>query len=462
MMANLPRLVVAAPHSGSGKTTFTLGLLSALKRRGLSVQPFKAGPDFIDPSHHTAICGRASRNLDTWMCDDAVVAEIFQRAARDADVSIVEGVMGLYDGFGPDEERGSTAHLAKLLAAPVVLVIDAARMATSAAAVALGLQQFDRDVTIAGVVFNNVGSEGHYEWMRKTLHDRTGLASFGYLGFDPGLRIEERHLGLVPAAERRIGEDARGRLQVAFDRHIDQDGLLAAARAAPRPAAAASRVFGKRAAAAPVRIGVARDAALNFYYQENLDLLECLGAEIVPFSVLSDARLPADLQGLYLGGGFPELFAATIAANVPLRDGIRKFFAGGRVVYAECGGLMILCDALVDLDGRRHEMFGLVPATTVMRRDRLSLGYVGVEALEDTLIAEAGQRYRAQTFHHSVLEDVRFRPALKLYHGASTSFDGYTAGRRLLATYVHAYFAAQPGLAGRLVEQCRSAAATAH
>lgn len=459
MMANLPRLVVAAPHSGSGKTTFTLGLLSALKRRGLSVQPFKAGPDFIDPSHHTAICGRASRNLDTWMCDDAVVAEIFQRAARDADVSIVEGVMGLYDGFGPDEERGSTAHLAKLLAAPVVLVIDAARMATSA--VALGLQQFDRDVTIAGVVFNNVGSEGHYEWMRKALHDRTGLASFGYLGFDPGLRIEERHLGLVPAAERRIGEDARERLQVAFDRHIDLDAIVAAARAAPRWAAATSGVFRARPAAKAVRIGVARDAALSFYYQENLDLLECLGAEIVPFSVLSDACLPEDLQGLYLGGGFPELFAATIAANVPLRDGIRKFFAGGRVIYAECGGLMILCDALVDLDGRRHEMFGLVPATTVMRRDRLSLGYVDVEALEDTLIAGVGERYRAQTFHHSVLEDVRFRPALKLYHGARTSFDGY-AERRLLATYVHAYFAAQPGLAERLVEHCRSAAATAH
>src|SRR3954464_12086179 len=185
MTQALPRIAVAAPHSGSGKTTFTLGLLAALKRRGLTVQPFKAGPDFIDPSHHTASCGRASRNLDTWMCEDAVVAEIFERSARDADISVVEGVMGLYDGFGPDEERGSTAHLAKLLAAPVVLVIDAARAATSAAAVALGMREFDPDVTVAGVVFNNVGGEGHYDWLRRALETRTGLRSFGYLSFAP-------------------------------------------------------------------------------------------------------------------------------------------------------------------------------------------------------------------------------------------------------------------------------------
>jgi cobyrinic acid a,c-diamide synthase len=461
MTRNLPRVVIAAPHSGSGKTTFTLGLLAALRRRGLAVQPFKAGPDFIDPSHHTAICGRVSRNLDTWMCERATVAEIFERSARDADISVVEGVMGLYDGFGPDEERGSTAHLAKLLAAPVVLVIDAARMATSAAAVALGLQQFDRDVTIAGVVFNNVGSEGHYEWLREALEARTGLASFGYLGYDPALRIEERHLGLVPAAEAGIGDAARERLRSEFDRHVDLERILAAAGAAPSPATATSAVFRPRAAAKPVRVGVARDAALNFYYQENIDLLECLGAEIVPFSILDDPQPPPGVHGIYLGGGFPEIFAGRIAANMSMRRGMRDFFASGGAIYAECGGLMILCDALVDLDGRRHEMFGLVPATSVMRRDRLSLGYVDVETLEDTLIARAGARYRAQTFHHSVLEDVRFTPALKLYHGAKASFDG-CAERNLFATYVHAHFAAQPGLAERFVERCRGGAVRAH
>src|SRR4051812_26871370 len=402
MTQALPRIAVAAPHSGSGKTTFTLGLLAALRRRGLAVQPFKAGPDFIDPSHHSAVCGRVSRNLDTWMCDAATVAEVFERAARDADISVVEGVMGLYDGFGPDEERGSTAHLAKLLSAPVVLVIDAARMATSAAAVALGLQQFDAGVTIAGVVFNNVGSEGHYAWLRGALEARTGLRAFGYLRFDAALRMEERHLGLVPAAERAAGTALHERLRDEFDRHVDLDGIIAAARAAPARASGAARVFRTRGGA-PVRIGVARDAALNFYYQENLDLLECLGAETVPFSVLDAEALPPGLHGLYLGGGFPEMFAAAIAANAPMRAAIRDFFAAGRAIYAECGGLMILCDALVDFDGRRHPMLGLVPATAVMRRDRLSLGYVEAEALHDTLIARAGARYRAQTFHHSVL-----------------------------------------------------------
>ncbi|HEY6864432.1 MAG TPA: cobyrinate a,c-diamide synthase, partial [Burkholderiales bacterium] len=234
-MSASPRLVVAAPHSGSGKTTFTLGLLAALVRRGLAVQPFKAGPDFIDPSHHTAVCGRVSRNLDTWMCDDATVAAIFGRGARGADVSVVEGVMGLYDGFGPDEQRGSTAHLAKLLAAPVVLVIDAQRMATSAAAVALGLREFDRGVAIAGVVFNNVGSEGHYEWLRKALEARTGLESLGYLLHDPALRIDERHLGLVPAAERALAKEALARSADRLERHVALDRILAAARAPPRP-----------------------------------------------------------------------------------------------------------------------------------------------------------------------------------------------------------------------------------
>jgi len=457
-----PRLVVAAPHSGSGKTTVTLGLLAALARRGLAVQPFKAGPDFIDPSHHTAVCGRVSRNLDTWMCDDATVAAIFARGARGADVSVVEGVMGLYDGFGPDEERGSTAHLAKLLAAPVLLVIDAQRMATSAAAVALGLRQFDRDVAIAGVVFNNVGGEGHYEWLRKALEARTGLASFGYLRHDPALRIDERHLGLVPAAERALAKEALARLADRLERHVALDRILAAARAAPRPPeTGALDRFAERRGGAPVRIAVARDAALHFYYPENLELLECKGAEIAPFSVLEDERLPGGAHGVYLGGGFPELFAGKIAANTAMLGAIGAFAAGGGPVYAECGGLMILCESLVDLEGRRHAMAGLVPAVSVMRRDRLSLGYVEVETLRDTLLARAGERYRAQTFHHSVLDDARFAPALKLYHGGNTSLDGY-GERNLLATYAHAHFAARPELAERFVERCRDAMQTTH
>ncbi|HWZ71089.1 MAG TPA: cobyrinate a,c-diamide synthase [Casimicrobiaceae bacterium] len=453
MIDRQPRFVVAAPHSGSGKTTVTLGLLLALREKGLSVQPFKIGPDFIDPSHHTKICESTSRNLDTWMCDDAVVQEIFANAASGAHISVIEGVMGLFDGYGPDNDRGSTAHVARLLSAPVVLVIDAQRMATSAAAVALGCRDFDKQLTIAGVIFNNVGGAGHYDWLRKVLETRTGMTAFGYLSFDPTLKIEERHLGLVPAAERGPTETFYQRLRSQMQEHVDIDAILESARQAPALQAPSTAIFRVRESTRKVRIGVAYDQALNFYYQENLDLLSCLGAEIVRFSLLDDEQIPPGLHGLYLGGGFPEIFAGTLSSRQAMNESIRAFHRSGGAIYAECGGLMVLCEALIDFEGRRHEMVGLVPGETVMSRDKLSLGYVEVEPLRDTLIGKAGERYRGQTFHYSVLEKTRFEPVLKLRHGTRTSTDGYASGR-LFATYVHAHFAGDPHLAERLVDQC--------
>jgi cobyrinic acid a,c-diamide synthase len=452
-MNQQPRFVIAAPHSGSGKTTVMLGLLLALRERRLSVQPFKIGPDFIDPSHHTKICETTSRNLDSWMCEDVVVQEIFARAAANADVSVVEGVMGLFDGYGPDNDRGSTAHVARLLEAPIVLVIDAQRMATSAAAVALGCRDFDKRLTIAGVIFNNVGGAGHYDWLRKVLETRTGIRSFGYLSFDPALKIEERHLGLVPAAERRPTETFYQRLRSQIQENVDVDAILESARQAPQLNASSTAIFPARESPRRVRIGVAYDRALNFYYQENLDLLSCLGAEIVRFSLLDDEQIPPGLHGLYLGGGFPEMFADTLSSRQAMKESIRAFHRSGGVIYAECGGLMVLCEALIDFEGRRHEMVGLVPGETVMRRDKLSLGYVEVEPLQDTIIGKAGERYRGQTFHYSVLEKTRFEPVLKLRHGGRTSMDGYANGR-LFATYVHTHFAGHPQLAQRLVDEC--------
>jgi cobyrinic acid a,c-diamide synthase len=448
-----PRIVVAAPASGSGKTTFTMGLLHALRARGLVVQPFKIGPDFIDPSHHSRICGRPARNLDTWMCDDQAVSDVFTHAAATADICVIEGVMGLFDGFGPDEERGSAAHLAKLLRCPLLLVVDAQRCATSAAAVALGFQRFDPDVDLAGVVFNNVGGRGHYEWLRTALESKTTLRSFGYLAHDPELHLEERHLGLVPAGERAPADAMRDRLLGQFAEHVDVEAIVSEAAKAPPLSPPARSIFAAHASKPRVRIGVARDEALNFYYQENLDLLEAAGAEMVPFSVVHDAALPPGARGLYLGGGFPELFAERIGRNLPMRAAIRDFHATGGTIYAECGGLMVLCETLVDLEGRRHPMVGLVPATAAMRRDRISLGYCEVRSLRPTLIAPEGATYRAQTFHHSVLEDGRFTPVLELAHGARVTFDGYAAPG-ILATYVHANFAGAPSLAKRLVDHC--------
>jgi cobyrinic acid a,c-diamide synthase len=448
-----PRFVIAAPHSGSGKTTVALGLLLALREHGLSVQPFKIGPDFIDPSHHTKICEGTSRNLDSWMCEDVAVQEIFTRAAAAADISVIEGVMGLFDGYGPDNDRGSTAHVARLLEAPIVLVIDAQRMATSAAAVALGCRDFDKQLTIAGVIFNNVGGARHYDWLRKVLETRTGMTAFGYLSLDPALKIAERHLGLVPAAEREPTQAFYQRLGNQIQGNVDIDAILESARRAPQLRAPSMAIFRARESPRKVRIGVAYDRALNFYYQENLDLLSCLGAEIVRFSLLDDEEIPGDLQGLYLGGGFPEMFAGDIASRHAMKQSIRSFHRSGGVVYAECGGLMVLCEALIDSEGRRHEMVGLVPGETVMRRDKLSLGYVEVEPLQDTIIGKKGERYRGQTFHYSVLEKRRFEPILKLRHGSSTSMDGYASGR-LFATFVHAHFAGCPQLAQHLVDGC--------
>jgi len=363
--------------------------------------------------------------------------------------------MGLFDGFGPNDERGSTAHVAKLLDSPVVLVIDAQRAATSAAAVALGFQEFDPAVNVVGVVFNNVGGKGHYEWLRQVLEKRTRLKSFGYLNFDPVLQMEERHLGLVPATEQAPEPQLYERLGLQFEENIDVHGILAAAKSAPELLNIPTRVFSNARSKGILRIGVARDEALSFYYQENLDLLSCLGAEIVPFSLLNDKALPSGIQGIYLGGGFPEIFSARLSSNRAMKASMRDFHAAGGIIYAECGGLMVLCEALVDFQGCRHEMMGLVPAVAVMRRDKLSLGYVEVEPLKNTALADVGEIYRAQTFHYSVLEDVRFEPALKLYRGANVSYDGY-ANRNLFATYMHAYFAACPRLAERFVERCRA------
>jgi cobyrinic acid a,c-diamide synthase len=426
-----------------------------LRRQAFAVQPFKVGPDFIDPSHHTRICQRTSRNLDSWMCDDSVVREIFARAAAGSDIAVIEGVMGLFDGFGPHEERGSTAHVAKLLDLPVVLVIDAQRAATSSAAVALGFQEFDPAVNIVGVVFNKVGGKGHYEWLRQVLEEKTRLKAFGYLNFDPALQMEERHLGLVPAAEHAPEPQLYERLGRQFKENIDVHDIIAAAKSAPELPETPTKVFSNARSQGILRIGVARDAALNFYYQENLDLLSCLGAEIVPFSLLDDKALPDGIQGIYLGGGFPEIFSARLSSNRAMRTSVRDFHGAGGVIYAECGGLMVLCEALVDFQGCRHEMMGLVPAVAVMRRDKLSLGYVEVEPVQNTVLANVGESYRAQTFHYSVLEDAHFEPALKVRHGANVSYDGYV-NRNLFATYMHAYFAACPSLAARFVDRCRA------
>jgi cobyrinic acid a,c-diamide synthase len=444
-----PRLVIAGTHSGVGKTTVTLALLAAFKARGRRVQAFKVGPDFIDPGHHAVATGRPSRNLDGWMLEPAVNRETFLRAAADADLSIIEGMMGLFDGSSPANDVGSTAEAAKQLAAPVLLVIDGSAMARSVAAMVQGYARFDRDLRVAGVLFNRVSAEGHYELLKEAVESTTDLAVVGYLRPDPALAIGDRHLGLVTAMEQVAG-DLYAKLGQAAARTVDLDrvealakesGALEPAQARPVPTAARR-----------ILAGIAYDPAFCFYYQDNLELLECEGAELVRFSPIRDRAMP-ECDLLYLGGGYPELHAEALSANATMRASIRAFASRGGAIYAECGGMMYLTEGIRDFEGRVHEMVGLFPAETIMRRPGLTLGYREIELTQPSILGRPGLTARGHEFHYSTLVPkgpLEYGARLTDARGQGRGPDGLLRGNTL-AVYTHLHFASQPKLAEALV-----------
>lgn len=447
------RLVVAGVTSGVGKTTLTCAVLAAFRRRGWRVQPFKSGPDYIDPSHHALAAGRSSRNLDSVLLPHATLRTLFARAARRADFAIVEGVMGLFDGRNGRDDEGSTAELAKLLDAPVVVVIDVAKTSRTAGAIALGCLHFDPGLRVAGFIVNKVGSPTHARWATETVEAATGLPVFGAFPHDPDLALPERHLGLVPTAETVPDAAFITRLADAAERHLDLDRLWAVAedRALPAPF---DDLFPAVRAAGRVTIAVARDRAFNFYYEDSLDVLEAWGADLAPFSPLDDDTLPSGTQGVLLGGGFPELFAADLAANTPMRDAVRVAARQGLPIYGECGGLMYLGRTLTDLEGRRHDMVGLVPCDSVMRRERLSLGYRSATAAHSSPILERGATVRGHEFHYSELgESVPAATAAYRVAERDGALEGYATGR-VLASYVHVHLGSDPAMARRLVATC--------
>jgi cobyrinic acid a,c-diamide synthase len=451
---NVPRLIIAGTHSGVGKTTVTLALLAALAARGRRVQPFKAGPDFIDPGHHSAATGRPSRNLDGWMLGEAVNRGIFTRAAADADLSIIEGMMGLFDGSSPVNEIGSTAELAKQLDAPVLLVIDGSAMARSAAAMVSGYAKFDPALRVAGVLFNRVDSDGHYKLLKEAVEQETDVVAVGYLRPDQAVTISDRHLGLVTAMEQGTGE-LYGLLAKAAAETVDLDRVEALARsgkeltvAAPQPVV---RNHGHK-----VRIGVAKDLAFCFYYPDNLELLEAEGAELMKFSPMKDQVLP-DVDMLYLGGGYPELHGEALAGNRTMRTAIREFAERGGTIFAECGGMMYLTQAIRDFAGSSHEMVGLFPAEAVMRKPGLTLGYRTMELSQDCILGVSGAIARGHEFHYSTLVPkgrLDYACALRDARGESKGSDGLVVGNTL-ALYTHVHFASQPQIAKALVSSVR-------
>lgn len=448
-----PRLVIAGTHSSVGKTTVTLAILAALKSRGRQVQPFKAGPDFIDPSHHSAVTGRPSRNLDGWMLGEAVNRDIFVRAAAAVDISIIEGMMGLFDGSSSVNEIGSTAELAKQLDAPVLLIIDGSAMARSAAAMVSGYAKFDPALRVVGVLFNRVTSEGHYKLLKEAVEQETDVVAVGYLRPDPAVTISDRHLGLVTAMEQGTGE-FYGRLAKAAEETVDLDRIEALARSCSELAAAPPPVTKKHGRG--VRIGVARDLAFCFYYPDNLELLEAEGAELVEFSPMIDQALP-DVDMLYLGGGYPELHGKALAGNVTMRAAIRQFAEQDGTIYAECGGMMYLTQAIHDFAGISHEMVGLFPAEAVMDKSGLTLGYRMVEISHDCILGASSASGRGHEFHYSTLVQkgrLNYACVLRDAQGNSKGQDGLTVGNTM-ALYTHLHFASQPQIAKSLVSSVR-------
>lgn len=437
----LSAIVVAGTHSGVGKTSVTLGLIGALRRRGLTVQPFKVGPDFIDPLHHAHASGRSPRNLDGWMLDPEANLQRFARATTDADVAMIEGVMGLFDGSDGKSDRGSTAEMAKLLGLPVVLVIDASAMARSAAALIHGYTHFDPQLRVAGVILNNVGGEIHAGMIRDAVAGAVPI--LGALPRAKDLVVPERHLGLHLPHEAR--SEYVDQLVALVEAHIDLDALLRNSTVARQPVPPAAPRSPTRA-----RIALAHDEAFCFYYADNLELLEQAGAELVPFSPIRD-RLPENIDGIYLGGGYPELHAEQLAENTTTRDAIRDFASTGGPIYGECGGLMYLAQTL-ELDGKSHPMCGVLPFSTEMPAG-LALSYVEVTTTGG--LFGSGQTARGHIFHHSAITGP---PTDAGCYRLTTSRgdkieEGYTT-HNALASYAHLHFASNPALAEAFVERC--------
>ncbi|KAF5044342.1 Cobyrinate a,c-diamide synthase [anaerobic digester metagenome] len=444
-------ILIAGTSSGCGKTSVALGLMKAFARKGLVVQGFKSGPDFIDPGLHRMATALPSHNLDGWMLPTEEIRRIFRRNHEGCDISIIEGAMGLFDGIGAVSEEGSAAQLAKILDVPVLLVVNARGMARSAAALVKGFAEFDPALTLDAVLFNMTGSPVHGQILSQALEGQ-GVRVLGSLPRVPGLELPSRHLGLVTAEDLDRREERLNALADWVESALDLDALLAALPECSLPSLNDGGVKMPE-----VRIGYARDRAFCFYYEENLRMLRQAGAELVPFSPLEDYNLPPALKGLYLGGGYPELHAEKLAANTAMLGKIRDFCASGKPVYAECGGFMYLMKSLRTRDGREHAMAGVFDFSCAMQGRHQALGYREVELASATALGGAGERVRGHEFHYSQLrgEDPSAAEAYRVFDrcGRSDGAGGFLKGN-CLGSYVHLHFGSNPAMAERFVGAC--------
>ncbi|MCO0599930.1 cobyrinate a,c-diamide synthase [Peribacillus butanolivorans] len=446
------RLVIAGTGSGVGKTTLTIGIMAALQKKGYTVQGFKCGPDYIDPTYHTAVTGRTSRNLDSWMFEHDIVREILNKASVGADISIIEGVMGFFDGKNPLSNTGSTAEISMITESPVLLIVNCASMARSAAAIVKGFQAFSTGPNIIGVIANQVGSEGHYKIVKAAIEQECDVPVMGYMKRELDIDIPSRHLGLIPVIERGELEPFFDKLAHLVMETIDIEQLYLLAKTSTI-SSGNSGIF-QSSSKKDVCIAVAKDAAFNFYYQENLELLEAKGANIKYFSPLKGDEVPLDADGLYLGGGFPEEFADELSRNEIAIKSIRNAIEKGLPTLAECGGFMFLSKSIETTSGEKYPMAGLIPGRIKMQKKLAALGYREITGTESNFLIKDCEQAKGHEFHYSTFESDDVLPhAYEAKGRFGSKKEGCIIGN-LVAGYTHFHFASNPKLVENWINAC--------
>jgi len=468
---DIPRILIAGDRSSAGKTTISIGIMSVLRDMGYKVQPFKVGLDFIDPGYHTEVTGRHSRNLDGYLMSEPAVKEVFSHANEGADIAVIEGVRGLFEGLSATSDIGSTAQIAKILKCPVILVINARSITRSTAALVSGYKNFDLEVNVAGVILNNIGSGRHGEKARTAIETYTHTPVIGEIPRNDSMKISMRHLGLIPAMEgrRKLADfdENLGRIKAIIKEGIDINKFISVAESAeplPKPK---ENIFKAQSHKKKVRIAVALDEAFNFYYRDNLELLELAGAELIYFSPVNDTALP-EVDGLYIGGGYPELFAHELEDNISMRESIKQASSEGLPIYAECGGLMYLTQEITtgvsgsgnyhmaDMQSGTFAMVGAIPGKTLMGHKRVVSYNVG-SFVKDNVIGKAGASFIGHEFHHSEIvdipEDTTFAIRLERGTGIKGELDGILVNNTL-AAYAHLHAASYTDFAKSFVDFC--------
>jgi cobyrinic acid a,c-diamide synthase len=460
LSSSCPRIVIAGANSGVGKTSVSLALVTALRKRGLRVQPFKVGPDYLDPTYLSLASGRPCYNLDGWMTNQEYVRELFVESTRDADIAVIEGVMGLFDGADTHSLEGSTAEIAQWLNAPVILVVNVHGLARSLAPIVKGFAEFQSGVNVVGVIANHCGSERHGELLAECLASSQLPPLLGAVPRDAFPRLPSRHLGLVTAESSDLTSDSLNHLGESLEQYGFVSEIIAAAESASQLSLGLSRPR-PVSVNEDVRIGLAYDQAFHFYYPDNLQALEAFRCELVRFSPITDQQLPNDLDAIYLGGGYPEEFAEQLAANSEMLASVRQFAESGRTIYGECGGLMYLSRGIQTRDGKRHKLVGLLPAWTRMLDRLKSLGYIEATLARGSLFGDEGFSLRGHEFHYSELledptEDKDWTHAYRTKSRRSEEFvpKGFQSGK-ILVSYIHLHFASRPEAVERFVAVCK-------